>query len=73
MCVGGEGGGEQPMIEIMLLFTERQAYRRNGTELNSRALHFTGSPQGVSELSVIRYYLFQLKPTHLHFETTFCG
>lgn len=79
-CVCGvceSGGGvvvqKQPMMKIKLLFTESQSYRRNRAELNSRALHFTGYPRGVSALSVIRYYLFQQEPTHFHFETTFCG
>lgn len=54
-------------------FTDHQAYRRNRTELNSRARNFTGYPRGVSVLSVIRQRLFQLEPTVVHLEMTFCG
>lgn len=61
------------MMKIKLLVTEHQARRRNRTELNSKALNFTGYPRGVSALSVIRHYLFQLRPTHFHSETIFCG
>lgn len=62
---------KQPVVKIKHLFTEDQAYRRNRTEMNSRALNFTGCPRGAGAPSFIRHYLFQVKPSYFHFKTTF--